>query len=175
MLEGKDEVRALDSSSASSAVERKDACHARRATFSAAIADAFATIDMPRANAAQSLGVSEAAVSYWVAGQRVPDPETVFALERLLGCAPGELSRHLGYVPAETDRSPADVVAAVHGCGLSLESKERVIDLYRLLCRHEVEKAELAAELETATLRLGVKSRGQPSKGGVPGRPAKSP
>ena len=159
----------------SSSASRKKVSHARRGMFSTAIGDAFAVVDVSRGQVAQILGVTEAAVSYWLAGQRVPDPDTVFALERLLGCAPGELSRHLGYVPAEAHKTPQDVVAAVQACGLSRESKERVIDLYRFLRHHEEENARLAAELETATLQIAVKRRRRPaSSDGAPGPPARS-
>jgi transcriptional regulator with XRE-family HTH domain len=146
---------------------------ARRAALSTAIGEAFTVIGISRSEAAQRLGVSEAAVSYWVAGQRVPDPDTVFALEQLLGCAPGELSRHLGYVPAESGRTPLDVVAAVQACGLSPASKRRVIDLYRFLCHHEAENARLAAELEAAT-KMRVKGRLRPSSDEAPGPPPRS-
>jgi transcriptional regulator with XRE-family HTH domain len=143
--------------------------------FSTAVGDAFAVVDLSRAEVAQSLGVSEAAVSYWLAGQRVPDPDTVFVLERLLGCAPGELSRHLGYVPAEAHQTPPQVVAAVQACGLSLESKERVIDLYRFLRHHEEEKARLVAELETATGDTDIRRRRRrDSSDGAPCPPARS-
>jgi len=145
----------------SSASRRKISQHARRG--------------MSRGDVAKSLGVTEAAVSYWLGGQRVPDPDTVFALERLLGCAPGELSRHLGFVPAAAYKAPQDVVAAVQACGLSPESKERVIDLYRFLRHHEEDTARLVAELETATHEIEVKSRRRPaSSDGAPGPPARS-
>jgi transcriptional regulator with XRE-family HTH domain len=143
--------------------------------FRTAIGDALAVVDVSRGEVAQSLGVTEAAVSYWLAGQRVPDPDTVFALERLLGCAPGELSRHLGYVPAEAHKTPPDVVAAVQACGLSVESKERVIDLYRFLRHHEEEKARPVAELETATRETDIKRRRRRgSSDGAPRPPARS-
>lgn len=147
---------------------------ARRETFSTAIADAFAVGDVSRGEVAKSLGITEGAVSYWLAGQRVPGPDTVFALERLLGCAPGELSRHLGYVPADAHQRAPEVVAAVQACGLSRESKERVIDLYRFLLHHEEEKARLAAELEAATLEIQVKRRRRASSDGAPRPPARS-
>ncbi len=159
----------------SSARRRKISQHARRRMFSTAIADAFAVVDVSRGDVAQSLGVTEAAVSYWLGGQRVPDPDTVFALERLLGCAPGELSRHLGYVAAEAYKAPQEVVAAVQACGLSPESKERVIDLYRFLRHHEQETARLAAELKAATVDIEVKGRRRPAfSDGAPRPPAGS-
>ena len=72
-------------------------------------------------------------------------------------------------------RTPQDVVAAVQACGLSLESKERVIDLYRFLRHHEEDTARLVAELETATHEIEVKSRRRPaSSDGAPGPPARS-
>jgi transcriptional regulator with XRE-family HTH domain len=175
MPEAKNQVTRQNGHDTSSSASRKEISHARRGMFRTAIGDALAVVDVSRGEVAQSLGVTEAAVSYWLAGQRVPDPDTVFALERRLGCAPGELSRHLGYVPAEAHNTPQDVVAAVQACGLSLESKERVIDLYRFLRHHEEDTARLVAELETATHEIEVKSRRRPaSSDGAPGPPARS-
>lgn len=47
------------------------------------------------------LGISHAAISYWVTGTHAPEPPMVFQLERELGVEPGSLSRHLGYVPVD--------------------------------------------------------------------------
>src|SRR5882724_13118787 len=157
--EAKDRVTGENGHGTSSSASRRKISHARRGMFSTAIGDALAVVDVSRGEVAKSLGVTEAAVSYWLAGQRVPDPDTVFALERLLGCAPGELSRHLGFVPAAAYKAPQDVVAAVQACGLSPESMERVIDLYRFLRHHELETARLAAELKAATVDVEVKGR----------------
>src|SRR5258705_10783907 len=175
MPEAKNHVTRQNGHRRFSTATRKNISHARREMFSTAVGDAFAVVDVSRAEVAQSLGVSEAAVSYWLAGQRVPDPDTVFALERLLGCAPGELSRHLGYVAAEAYKAPQEVVAAVQACGLSPESKERVIDLYRFLRHHEQETARLAAELKAATVDVEVKGRRRPAfSDGAPRPPAGS-
>lgn len=43
--------------------------------------------------------VAQSTVSEWENGDRIPDPQRVFALERVLNCEPGELSAHLGYFP----------------------------------------------------------------------------
>lgn len=43
--------------------------------------------------------VSESAVSLWLAAKSEPSRRKVFAIEEALGCNPGTLSRHLGYLP----------------------------------------------------------------------------
>src|SRR2546421_462464 len=58
----------------SSSTSRKKVSHARRGMFSTAIGDAFAVVDVSRGQVAQILGVTEAAVSYWLAGQRARPP-----------------------------------------------------------------------------------------------------
>jgi hypothetical protein len=49
----------------------------------------------------------------WIRGaSSQPDPDKIFAVERELGLAPGHLSKHFGFVPAEAmpqgERQPLD-------------------------------------------------------------------
>jgi len=55
--------------------------------------------------------LSGASVSKWVAGNP-PAPPRVFAIERALGVSPGTLSRHLGYLPVDTQEgiTPRDAL-----------------------------------------------------------------
>lgn len=81
--------------------------------------------DATQAAVAARVGVSPQLVSDWKRGRRRPAPGQVFALERALGAAPGELSRHLGFVPID-----ADAVAVTDALGdLATRVRDRVADL----------------------------------------------
>ena len=56
---------------------------------------------------------AQTAVSQWLRGTTTPDPEVIFAMERALGVRPGDLSRHLGYLPVAAKPSPMTVEAAI--------------------------------------------------------------
>ncbi len=58
-----------------------------------------------QADVAAQVGVSPQLLSDWKAGRRRPAPVDLFSLERALDLKPGELSRHLGYVPVSVDSS----------------------------------------------------------------------
>lgn len=55
------------------------------------------------AEVARLLGLEQAyrqtTVSNWMTGRSEPDSKQVFAMERVLGLRPGQLSVHYGYVP----------------------------------------------------------------------------
>lgn len=53
------------------------------------------------ARALEELGhtVTGSAIGAWERGENAPTRDKVFALEQALGCSPGWLSRHLGYLP----------------------------------------------------------------------------
>lgn len=61
---------------------------------------------------ATSGAVSQGTISGWRRGGATPQPDSVFAVEQALGLRPGELSHHLGYVPAGATPAP-DVLAAI--------------------------------------------------------------
>jgi transcriptional regulator with XRE-family HTH domain len=105
---------------------------------------------LSRSELAVELGVTEAAVSYWIAGHRLPEPDTVFAIERVLQTPPGHLSRHLGYLPVEADMEVREysVEVAIQAAPLSGENKQRLLDLYRSFVRHERQIHELRRELD---------------------------
>lgn len=66
-----------------------------------------------RIAAADELGMTENAVWLYTRGEREPDRDVVFQLERYLGERPGALSRILGYLPlvARAALSVRDAVA----------------------------------------------------------------
>lgn len=68
--------------------------------FGDALADALSRLGWAQRTLADALGMSQSTISHWKAGTSEPPPRTVFAIEKTLNLPPGELSRHLGYVPA---------------------------------------------------------------------------
>ena len=56
---------------------------------------------------------AQTAVSQWLRGVTTPEPEVVFAMERALALRPGDLSRHLGYLPVGSRAEPVGVEQAI--------------------------------------------------------------
>ncbi len=79
------------------------------AAFGAALDAAMRSVPLGPAAVGAHVGVSDDAVRRWIRGETEPPPWRVFATERLLGLAPGELSYHLGFVPV----SVVSVFAAI--------------------------------------------------------------
>lgn len=78
----------------------------RRCCFGKALSTARQARNISQAQLGKMLGgITQSAVSAWESGEAEPSPETVFHLERRLDVRPGQLSKHLGYVPAGTKRS----------------------------------------------------------------------
>jgi len=73
-----------------------------RARFGRLLGDALRRRDLTQQDFGRLVGASQASVSGWVSGRYEPPPAKVFAMERLLGLAPGDLSRPLGYLPVCT-------------------------------------------------------------------------
>jgi hypothetical protein len=65
---------------------------------------------------------AQATVRDWLT-KSPPGPDVVFAIERVLNCRPGALSRLLGYVPA--DSKPARTVPEAIDCDPDLGDAER--------------------------------------------------
>lgn len=61
---------------------------------------------------AKHVGLTPDAVSRWARGEVEPPPLTVFAVEQYLDVAPGDLSRHLGYLPAGAPPSVTEAIDA---------------------------------------------------------------
>ncbi len=71
-------------------------------------------------------------VSSWMRGDTDPTPEIVFAMERVLGLRPGDLSRHLGYMPVSVHPAPVGVEQAIAADPkLSARFKRALIATYR--------------------------------------------
>ena len=69
-----------------------------------------ATTRSPLSKLAELVGVSDDAVRKWTYGNPPTDPQRVFTIERHVEVSPGELSRHLGYLPVDAGVS---VLAAI--------------------------------------------------------------
>lgn len=79
----------------------------RRSSFARAFAEALHDSGISQSELSTRSGVAQPTLSQWKNGHITPEtPDTVFAVERALGTAPGFLSRHLGYLPIEA--VPAD-------------------------------------------------------------------
>lgn len=101
----------------------------QRRAFGAALALRIKTKNQ-RAEAAEALELSENAVWLYTRGEREPDRDVVFELERHLGERPGALSRILGYLPTEA-RAPLSVRDAVAGDpGLDDQGRRAVLAVY---------------------------------------------
>lgn len=97
--------------------------------------DAFASalrvamMGVRQSDLAGHVGLSPDAVAKWLSGTTEPQPRTVFAVERYLELAPGELSRHLGYVPV--GEPPAVLDAIERDPRLTPEARTILIGTYR--------------------------------------------
>ena len=90
--------------------------------FAQALTHAIATTGASPAAVAEALGLkSDDTVRKWMKGDRRPEPGHVFAVEAALGLTPGDLSRHLGYLPATATPS---VLAAI-GADPLLDDRSR--------------------------------------------------
>jgi hypothetical protein len=67
--------------------------------FGRALADAMHAADVSPREVAEAVGWTADYVLKLQRGTRAPNPWGLFAVEDFLGLQPGELSRHLGYVP----------------------------------------------------------------------------
>lgn len=84
---------------------------------------------------ADQLDVTRASVNDWCRGRAIPSAETVFAIEDALEVGPGDLSRTLGYVPA--DAVPPTTVPECIAADPRLSDRDRraLILLYEELTR----------------------------------------
>lgn len=101
----------------------------QRRAFGAALALRLKTKEQ-RIAVADLLDMSENAVWLYTRGEREPDRDVVFELERHLGDRPGALSRILGYLPlgARSALSVRDAVA--DDPGLDDQGRRAVLAVY---------------------------------------------
>lgn len=77
---------------------------------------------------------AQTAVSGWIVGANGVEPDVAFAMERALGLRPGDLSRHLGYLPVAARPEPVGVEAAIAADPrLSATLKRALLAAYREL------------------------------------------
>lgn len=76
-----------------------------RAAFAAALRNERLRRGITQSEVAARIGVGQTAVAAWENAVSIPDPLTVFTVERAIGMRPGRLSRHLGYVPVPAGRA----------------------------------------------------------------------
>lgn len=93
----------------------------------AAFGDALREAMGGRSNVAvgRHVGLTDDAVAKWIRGESEPPPLTVFAVEEFLGVPPGDLSRHLGFLP----------VAAKVSVLSAIDADERLTDRDRKVLR----------------------------------------
>lgn len=71
----------------------------QRQAFGNALACARQTHKMTQREVARALNVSQGLISGWETGSYEPSPRDACRVEEVLGVDPGELTRHLGYLP----------------------------------------------------------------------------
>lgn len=69
-------------------------------------------------------------VARYLSGAMTPNPPRVFTIEKALGLRPGALSRHLGYVPAETVPAVTVPEAAAEDLELTQTQREDLVALW---------------------------------------------
>lgn len=98
-----------------------------RDAFGRALSEALRAADISIASVARHVELTDDAVRRWLKGS-APEPPMVFAVERFLDVAPGDLSRHLGYIPVGV----TSVTAAIDADeALNDQGKAILRDAYR--------------------------------------------
>lgn len=98
--------------------------------FGRALDEAMRAFPLSPAAVGSHIGLTDDAIRKWVKGTTEPPPWRIFAVEELLGLAPGDLSRHLGFVPTGT----VSVLAAIDADGSLTERDRKVLrTTYRAL------------------------------------------
>jgi transcriptional regulator with XRE-family HTH domain len=104
----------------------------KRKSFGKALASARLASGLTQRQLGELLGgTTQSAVSAWEGGEAEPLPDTVFAVEQLLGLAGGALSRALGYLPAHEGGVASSVPAAIAADPLlGVKEKRGLLALY---------------------------------------------
>lgn len=111
--------------------------------FGDALAAALTAMCWSQVDLGRALGgVTQGAISAWRSGLAEPSPATVFAAERALKVPPGDLSRHLGYLPLGPIPELGTVTAIERDPALSPAAKRSLVDLYHVLCVTEARRSD---------------------------------
>ena len=114
----------LDSESARAGADLE----ARRKAFGAALTARRRELALSQTALGRALGgIGQSAISQWECGGVQPQREHVFAAEKVLGLAPGTLSRLLGYLPpsAPARAEATDVRKAIRRDPFLTEKEKR--------------------------------------------------
>jgi len=85
--------------------------------------------NLSQVEVARKAGIAPSTLSTWLSGGGAK-PDQVFAVERALNLPPGDLSRHLGYIPV-SEQPLASVEAAVEADEvISAPQKDALVFLY---------------------------------------------
>ena len=111
----------------------------RRRRFGRALYEALIAHDMTQEELGEKIDKEQATISSWINGKSAPrQVELGFAVEKAIGVSPGQLTRHLGYLPPEAYDSPASVEATILGDDdLSPAEKDMLIESYRAALRRK--------------------------------------
>jgi transcriptional regulator with XRE-family HTH domain len=77
---------------------------ARRRAFARELLDVMAVKSVTQRALAERVSLTQGAISGWCSGASEPVPAKVFEVETKLELPPGQLSRHLGYVPVDGEQ-----------------------------------------------------------------------
>lgn len=97
--------------------------------FGRALAEAMHAAQITPRDVAEAVGWTADYVLKLQKGTRAPNPWTLFAVEAHLEVQPGELSRHLGYVPAGAVSSVAAALEADEA--LTADTRRMLLAAYR--------------------------------------------
>lgn len=100
-----------------------------RRAFGAALDAAMHNAQLAPRDIAQKINLTDDAIRKWISGKGEPKPLTTFVVEEILAVAPGELSRHLGYIPAGATVSVAAALEA--DTALTPEARRLILATYR--------------------------------------------
>lgn len=102
---------------------------AELAAFGEALAGAIHRSERSLKEVGDHVGWTADYINKLTRGERIPNPWAMFDVEQFLDVPPGELTRHLGYVPTG---APPSVAAAIEADdGLTAEAKRLVVATYR--------------------------------------------
>lgn len=104
--------------------------------FPTALTDALQRRACSTAQAGRYADVSASMISHWSTGRNTPAPSQVFALEKGMKLKPGELSRHLGYLPLEAAGavircSVSEAVRTDDDLALDPQLADALLEIYR--------------------------------------------